>query len=332
MAYVFDANYDSTTFGNLLATLEDPNAVPGDEFGASVGTTNTNIVIGAPGTNVGGNANVGAAYEFEGDTTQPTFGQLLVAIPSPDRNADSRFGFSVAGDGDNVIVGAPTAGIPGASAGKVYLFDGTTGPDLGEDSREIDNPDPGSGFGWAVASVGSNILIGSPDDDTAGANAGAAFLYNASGVQLMRFLQPGGGGGYFGTAVAGSENTALIGAPGADLGSLDAGAAYLFDADPSNPTTFGQAIAAEQEPTPTTGGAFGTSVSFDDGTLVAGAAARHRLGRDGGRGRRSLSARRRGLGLLRHHLRDGRLRLGDRERHVHRRQPVGRTHRHDRLG
>ena len=63
------------------------------------------------------------------------------------------------------------------------------------------------------------------------------------------FLQPDGGGGNFGASVAGTQNTALIGAPGAFLGTSDAGAAYLFDADPSSPT-FGNAIAAVQEPTP----------------------------------------------------------------------------------
>ncbi len=49
VAYVFDANYDSPTFGALLATLKipDPNAQAEAHFGASVGTTNMNIVIGA---------------------------------------------------------------------------------------------------------------------------------------------------------------------------------------------------------------------------------------------------------------------------------------------
>ena len=63
----------------------------------------------------------------------------------------------------------------------------------------------------------------------------------------------------------------MIGAPGAFLGTSDAGAAYLFDADPSSPT-FGNAIAAVQEPTPTSGDAFGTSVGFDTGALIVGAA------------------------------------------------------------
>ena len=57
-------------------------------------------MAGAPGKNGG----VGGAYEFEGDTTQPNFGDLLLNISNPDAQAGSRFGAAVAGIGDNIIV------------------------------------------------------------------------------------------------------------------------------------------------------------------------------------------------------------------------------------
>ena len=73
----------------------------------SVGTTDTNIVIGAPGSSGG----QGEAYEFEGDTTQANFGDLLLAIPNPNPNAfpmpPSQFGAAVGGLGNDMIVGAP---------------------------------------------------------------------------------------------------------------------------------------------------------------------------------------------------------------------------------
>ena len=94
-----------------------------------------------------------------------------------------------------------------------------------------------------MASVGPNILIGSPDDSTAGPVVGAVFLYNISNDTLTRFVQPDGGGGNFGTSVTRTQNTALIGSPGANLATSDAGAAYLFDAGPASPT-FGLAIGA----------------------------------------------------------------------------------------
>ncbi len=266
VAYVFDANDESTTFGALLATLTipDPGASNDAQFGAAVGTTNTNIVIGAPGNDGG----TGEAYEFEGDTTQPNFGAMLLDITNPDLQAGSRFGAAVAGIGNNLIVGAPSDNTAGAGTGTVYLFDGTTGVE----TAAIVNPQPAAstGFGASVASVGLDVLVGSPDDNSAGPGAGAAFLFDPSGVLLTTFVQPDGGGGHFGAAVAGTQNSALIGAPGANLGATDAGAAYVFDANPASPT-FGLPIAAEEEPTPTTGDAFGTAVGFDDGALIAGA-------------------------------------------------------------
>ena len=201
------------------------------------------------------------AYEFEGDTTQADFGDLLLPIANPTSLADSDFGAAVAGDGNNVIVGAPTAEV-GGEIGAVFLFDGTTGMRL----TSIANPDPSTttGFGSAVATVGSNILIGSPNDNN---GACAAFLYAppvnvGTSTLLEKFTQPGGGN--FGTSVAGTQNTALIRAPGASLGTSDAGAAYLFDANSASPT-FGLLIAAAEEPLPMSGNAFGTAVGFDDG-------------------------------------------------------------------
>jgi Ca2+-binding RTX toxin-like protein len=267
VVYVFDANAEGTTFGAVLATLTIPDAgaLNDAHFGAAVGANNTNIVVGAPGKNGG----VGGAYEFEGDTTQPNFGDLLLNIANPDAQAGSRFGAAVAGIGDNLIVAAPADDTAGPGTGTVYLFDGTTAANI----AAIVNPHPtvSTGFGTAVASVGPNVLIGSPDDNTAGPGAGAAFLFDPSGALLTTFAQPDGGGGNFGASVAGTQNTALIGAPGANLGMSDAGSAYLFDADPASPT-FGQAIAAVQEPTPTSGDALGTAVGFDNGALIAGAA------------------------------------------------------------
>ena len=204
VVYVFDADYDSATFGSLLATLSipDSDAQANAQFGASVGTTDTNILVGAPGKDGGR----GEVYEYEGDTTQATFGDLMLKVASPSPVPLAHFGAAVAGLGDNVIATAPLASTPDADAfGMVYLLDGATGSVL----SSIANPNNSSGFGSSVASVGANIVIGSPLDGS----AGTAFLYSPSGGLLTTFIQPDSGGGGFGAAVAGTGNTALIGAP-----------------------------------------------------------------------------------------------------------------------
>jgi Ca2+-binding RTX toxin-like protein len=269
-AYLFDADPSSPTFGQLLATftLPDADSTHEAEFGAAVAAANTTILIGAPGKDGGS----GEVVAFAGDPTQPTFGSPLFHIADPDHLAGDQFGAAIAGISANLIVGAPFDNTAGAGAGTVYLFtfSGTTATQTGM----IVNPHPAvsTGFGTAVASVGPNVLIGSPLDATAGSGAGAAFLYDPSGTLLKTFVQPDGGGGHFGASVAGSGTTALIGAPGATLGTSDAGAAYLFDANPAS-SIFGKPIAAQQEPTPVTGDAFGSAVGFLDinGALLIGA-------------------------------------------------------------
>ena len=330
VVYVFDANAESTTFGNLLATLTipDPGALNDAQFGAAVGATNTNIVVGAPGNDGG----TGEVYEFEGDTTQANFGNLLLDITNPTSQPASDFGAAVAGIGNNVIVGAPTVDLAGAIGG-VYLFDGTTGAEI----TSIANPDP-STTSWFW--LGGGICRAQHPDRLARRQHGGAWCGvplrsscdTGRATLLTTFVQPDGGGGNFGASVAGTQNTALIGAPGAFLGTSDAGAAYLFDADPSSPT-FGNAIAAVQEPTPTSGDAFGTSVGFDTGALIVGAAGA--IG-SGVTGAEAVDLYQPGAQLAVSSVDDlphaRSQRLGDRERHVHGRQPFGNPHGHDQLG
>ena len=119
VVYVFDVNAEGTTFGNLLATLTvpDPGKLGGAAFGAAVGSTDTNILVGAPG-----NANgTGEVYEFAGDTTQANFGSLLLDIANPTSQAASGFGAAVGGIGTNVIVGAPTVDLAGAIGGRLRV-------------------------------------------------------------------------------------------------------------------------------------------------------------------------------------------------------------------
>ena len=225
-------------------------------------------MIGAPGKA----SDTGEAFVFEGDPTLPTFGNLLLDIANPALQIGRavRHRGSPAG-GDDVLIGSPSDNTAGPGAGAVYLFDGTTGTQ----DEIFNNPHPAlpTGFGSAVAAVGQNVLIGAPQDSTAGPGAGAAFLFNGNtGLLLTSFAQPDGAGGGFGTSVAGTGTTALIGAPDANLGQANAGAAYLFDAAPSSPT-FGTAIAGVGQPTPQAAGCFGESVAFSDQAVVVGAAA-----------------------------------------------------------
>ncbi|MCI0696362.1 FG-GAP repeat protein, partial [candidate division KSB1 bacterium] len=244
-AYLFDGNT-----GALLLTFSNPTPAGGELFGRAVAGVGNNALIGAPGANGG----VGEAYLFDGTT-----GALLHTFTIPSPTVADLFGFAVAAVGNNVLIGAPGHDTGSTDAGEAYLFDGSNGALL--QTFLNPTPTPATGvpdqFGFAVAGVGNNALIGAPGDDTGATNAGASYLFNGgTGVLLQTFTNPTPFlSDQFGTAVAGAGINALIGAPFDDTGATNAGAAYLFDG------ASGGLLQTISNPSPNSGDNFGWSVA-----------------------------------------------------------------------
>ena len=131
--------------------------------------------------------------------------------------------------GNNILVGVPTDDTNAVNSGAAYLFDGSNGALL----HTFLSPTPAlnDNFGYSVAAVGNNILVGGPADDTNAVNSGAAYLFDGSNGALLRtILNPTPAvGDSFGQSVAAVGNNILVGAFADDAGALDSGAAYLFD-------------------------------------------------------------------------------------------------------
>ncbi len=88
-------------------------------------------------------------------------------------------------------------------------------------------------FGISVAISGESAVIGAFLNDDAGINSGSAYVFTRSdgvwdaGTKLL--ASDGGPTDEFGTSVAISANTVLVGAPFDDsAGGTDAGSAYVF--------------------------------------------------------------------------------------------------------
>jgi len=152
-------------------------------------------------------------------------GDLLRVFENPTPDAGDRFGYCMAAVGDNVLIGAPDDSTYATRAGAAYLFDGWTGELLR--AFRSPTPDYGESFGWSVASVGGNVLIGDPADD----GTGAAFLFDAStGALLATFRKPTPAlYDSFGGCVAALGNNVLIADVSDDTGAQNAGAVYLFE-------------------------------------------------------------------------------------------------------
>lgn len=207
--------------------------------------------------------------------------ELLQTFQNPALGLDDLFGLSVAAVGNNVLVGAPFDGRGLLRSGAAYLFDGDpVSPSFGKMLMRFKNPRPGlyPKFGFSVAAIRNNVLIGAFLDGTLAPNSGAAHLFDGDPVSptfgklLMTYENPSPGpGDFFGVAVAAvGGNRALIGAFRDGTAGYHAGAAYLFDADPASPT-FGKLLLTFLNPYPNPYDEFGHSVAAIGDNVLIGA-------------------------------------------------------------
>src|SRR5262245_9617157 len=87
-------------------------------------------------------------------------------------------------------------------------------PAVGDLVLTINNPTPAGfdQFGYSVAAVGNNVLVGAVGDSTGGTNSGAAYLFDGSnGALLHTFTNPTPAvDDFFGLSVAAVGNNVLV--------------------------------------------------------------------------------------------------------------------------
>jgi hypothetical protein len=247
-AYIY-----STSTGNLLYTLDNPNAYDtsnGDYFGNSVSISESYAIVGAPGEDDAGGISSGKAYIYDTST-----GNLLYTLDNPNAygtSASDIFGASVAISESYAIVGAygeDDAG--GTSSGKAYIFSTSTGNLL----HTLDNPNAYSSslddeFGRSVSISESYAIVGAYfEDDAGGTSSGKAYIYSTSTGNLLYTLDNPNAydttqDDYFGIAVSISESYAIVSANiEDDAGGTSSGKAYIYSQNNSNFAFLG--IAAE---------------------------------------------------------------------------------------
>jgi hypothetical protein len=242
------AGFAGSAFQQAELTASDPAG--NDVFGVSVAVAGSTAVVGARGHGPNGSAYVfvrsGSTWHQQDELTAPS-GSL-----------GGHFGTSVALSGSTAVVGAPGTA-SGTGAAYVFTRSGSTWP-LQAILIASDNA-ANDVFGSSVAVAGSTAVVGAPEH---GPN-GSAYVFVRSGStwrQQDELTAPSGSlGGVFGTSVALSGSTAVVGAPGTASGT---GAAYVFTR--SGSTWPGQAIL-----TGAAGGNFGSSVALSGSTAVVGA-------------------------------------------------------------
>lgn len=151
---------------------------------------------------------------------------------APGGSPGDYFGKSVAAEGDLIVVGAPFDDENGDNAGAAIVYRRTGDAWAMEARLTSGETASGDHFGAAVATDGERILVGSPEDDDRGENAGAAFVFSrVEGVWTIeaKLLPPvAGHDRLFGAGVALSGARALVGVSGNSSDDKNFGTAHVF--------------------------------------------------------------------------------------------------------
>ena len=238
-----------------------------DELGWDVAISGDTAVVSTMGHGLGG-----AAYVFVRDGTTWSEQQKLTAS---DAASGDDFGYSVAIEGDTVVVGATDddyASLTNAGSAYVFVRNGTSWTEQ-QKLTAAGNGESGDLFGYSVAISGDTAVVGVPMDnsETAG-NVGSAYVYARHATswvaQQKIAASDGEQGDQFGYSASVSGDRIVVGAVFGDhLNKEGIGTAYAFV---RNGTSWGQ----QQKLTGSEAAIwdmFGYSVAVSGDTTVAGA-------------------------------------------------------------
>ncbi len=270
-----------------------------DQFGYSVATSGSTVVVGAPYHEANSEPYSGAVYVFHMPPAGWASATQTAELTDSTLGGNVELGFSVAisSDGDTIVAGAPAGSEappqehhnPGNTQGTIDVFT-TTGAWTSTSTPNArltvagapgtESP-LGGELGWSVGISGTTIVAGAPYDGSGGSYPGLAYVFNElgggwSGPQTQSAVLTASplstisdGEDLFGTSVGISGNTIVVGAPAwAGPNKQSQGAAYVFTGPwSSTQTQTAQLLASD----PSGNDQLGTSVAVSGNTVVAGA-------------------------------------------------------------
>jgi len=165
--YIFKRNSDTNV--SQIAKIQADDAEADGYFGFSVSMSGDYIAVGAfqQDTNA---SNSGAAYIFKRNSD--TNVSQIAKIQADDAEAGDYFGYSVSMSGDYISVGAHGKN---SFSGSVYIFKRNSDTNV----SQIAKLQGGTyeQFGYSVSIDRNYTATGAPDEATAAASAGAAYIY-----------------------------------------------------------------------------------------------------------------------------------------------------------
>ncbi len=207
------------------------------------------------------------------------WGQVRQLTASDAATADF-FGAAVALSGDRLLVGASYNDAAAADAGALFLFERNAGGAeyWGEVQRIVASDAAAANhFGEAVDLDGSTAVAGAYGSDGAGGDSGSAYLFAACkadpglwspGLDVQ--ASDGAANDYFGTAVAASGDTLLVGASDDDDLGAASGAAYVLVRNLGGADAWGE-VTKLHAADGSADDRFGVAVGISGETAVVGA-------------------------------------------------------------
>lgn len=303
LAHIFKRDQGGAGAWGFVKSIQARGTNPGDSFGESVDISGDYIVVGARNDDFDVNddnlvGNAGAAYIYEKNSGGADNWALVRKIAPGIRAVGDNFGYSIAIEGDLIVVGAPgeqedaSELVPLPYTGAAYIYRKNHGG--ANNWGQVKKFAPivravHDGFGSTVDISGNNAIVGAPfeDEDQFDANyisdAGAAYIFakdeggtDSWGQVRKLTATTRTADSWFGNGVKISGDFAAVASSFEDVDAQGqnfvngAGGAYLFKRDLANS---GQWISV-QRLSPSTrieNDNFGRSLALSGTTLFVGA-------------------------------------------------------------
>jgi hypothetical protein len=214
----------------MMTKLTASDGAASGYFGHAVSVDGDVIAVGAYGDAALGSL-AGAVYVYT-----KTYGvwSETAKLTASDGATRDYFGWDVALDAGNLIVGAYGDDDNGSASGSAYLFElqGSTWVErhkwIASDGSSLDY------FGYAVDIEDGVAAVGAHLKDGAGTDSGAAYVWRNDPLQGWQFVNKllasdEDATDNFGGRVATDGVRVIVGAPGSDDIGTDSGASYVFE-------------------------------------------------------------------------------------------------------
>ncbi len=251
-----------------LYKLLPADGAQADHFGNSIAISGNTVVVGAYRDDNNSEIDSGSVYVFEN-------GIEVAKLTASDTAAGDLFGTKVAIDGDTIVVGAPN-GSPSGSA-YVFLRPASGWTSVSQENAKLLPSDAHAykSFGCSVAVSGDTVVVGAKGDSD---GSGAAYVFVKPSRGWPKNLpettkltaSDANDSDYFGSDVAISSGTVIVGAQGNDDNGSFSGSAYIFES-PRGWEYASHEIAKLTASDANISDYFGLRVAIDHDTAVIGA-------------------------------------------------------------